>query len=405
MYLIIDAACAIDIIRKWDDADVFNPCCLSSVPGQVRHSQHASETPLHCWLISASDGQILCAHCNCMAGLGKTCTHIAACLFRLEATFRLQDQQSCTGQLCGWVMPTYNVKPIASSPSLSSMRRHIAEGMQSMFTYQLANDGLPSNSSVCQLRETRSASIMSRSSTSESGTGQSCQSGTASTVSEHGLPASNGAKKSRRVSLQCWEDESIDSALDPSFGGKLKLVQFDWPSPGLHLSNFHLASDMDNRPSDAEEDQYKQGSHALHMSACSASSAPVSSLPSSVSLLAAQTSCLTGTFPSRPSFTGSSFSSGMHEAPSRPRLRSPAPTVIHSASSLIQPVPPRSTSLLPSLPSILSRVSHTSQSSSLACCRPGCSFSVLLRICPCGHRFHHMCTTDEDGKLCMCCNN
>ncbi len=34
-------------------------------------------------------GAVSCAHCNCMAGLGEVCTHIAAALFYLEAAYRI----------------------------------------------------------------------------------------------------------------------------------------------------------------------------------------------------------------------------------------------------------------------------------------------------------------------------
>ena len=37
------------------------------------------------WLVIEVDDVIVCAHCKCMAGLGETCTHIAAVLIYLEA--------------------------------------------------------------------------------------------------------------------------------------------------------------------------------------------------------------------------------------------------------------------------------------------------------------------------------
>ena len=37
----------------------------------VRHSQKMRETPLTPWIIVEQSGNILAAHCNCMAGLGK----------------------------------------------------------------------------------------------------------------------------------------------------------------------------------------------------------------------------------------------------------------------------------------------------------------------------------------------
>ena len=47
------------------------------------------------------------AHCNCMAGLGETCTHIAAVLFYLEATVRIRGNPTCTQAKCEWVMPSF----------------------------------------------------------------------------------------------------------------------------------------------------------------------------------------------------------------------------------------------------------------------------------------------------------
>ena len=43
-----------------------------------------------------------------MAGLGETCTHIAAILFYLEATARIQGATTtCTQQTCQWIVPAY----------------------------------------------------------------------------------------------------------------------------------------------------------------------------------------------------------------------------------------------------------------------------------------------------------
>jgi hypothetical protein len=35
---------------------------------QVNHSQRSSETPLKTWAVIKEDGEIVTAHCNCMAG-------------------------------------------------------------------------------------------------------------------------------------------------------------------------------------------------------------------------------------------------------------------------------------------------------------------------------------------------
>lgn len=42
-----------------------------------------------------------------MAGLGETCTHVAAVLFFLEALYRLQGKETCTEKQCEWIMPKF----------------------------------------------------------------------------------------------------------------------------------------------------------------------------------------------------------------------------------------------------------------------------------------------------------
>ena len=42
-----------------------------------------------------------------MAGLGKTCTHVAAVLFYLEAIYRLKGDETCTQHKCEWIMPKF----------------------------------------------------------------------------------------------------------------------------------------------------------------------------------------------------------------------------------------------------------------------------------------------------------
>ena len=65
---------------------------------------------------------------------------------------------------------------------------------------------------------------------------------------------------------------------------------------------------------------------------------------------------------------------------------------LQSAASIAQVQYPMASSLALHSPSMVK-----------ACCKSGCSYSLDLRPCRCGHHFHHICTTDEDGKLCACC--
>ena len=76
---------------------------------QVQHSQRLNETLLSCWIIIESSGEVCCVHCTYMAGLGETYTHIAAILFYLEATARIQGTTTtCTQQTCQWIIPVYS---------------------------------------------------------------------------------------------------------------------------------------------------------------------------------------------------------------------------------------------------------------------------------------------------------
>ncbi|XP_061151792.1 uncharacterized protein LOC133165904 [Syngnathus typhle] len=67
---------------------------------KVKHSQRMNDPPLRPWVAIAKDGQILCCHCTCMAGLGETCSHSAASLFALETLIRMKTATSCTSLPC-----------------------------------------------------------------------------------------------------------------------------------------------------------------------------------------------------------------------------------------------------------------------------------------------------------------
>ena len=56
-----------------------------------------------------------------MAGLGETCTHIAAVIFYLEAVARLQGKQTSTERKCEWIIPSYlkNVEYLYLSKALT----------------------------------------------------------------------------------------------------------------------------------------------------------------------------------------------------------------------------------------------------------------------------------------------
>lgn len=51
-------------------------------------------------------GEVMAAHCGCMAGNSGACSHVGAVLFALEYATKLKDTQTCTTKLCSW-LPSY----------------------------------------------------------------------------------------------------------------------------------------------------------------------------------------------------------------------------------------------------------------------------------------------------------
>lgn len=73
---------------------------------KVLHSQRLSEAPLQAWVSVKENGEVICGHCSCMAGLGETCSHVAAILFALETSVRLHTGKTCTSVACSWLAPS-----------------------------------------------------------------------------------------------------------------------------------------------------------------------------------------------------------------------------------------------------------------------------------------------------------
>ncbi|KAH8038207.1 hypothetical protein HPB51_024980 [Rhipicephalus microplus] len=72
---------------------------------QVNHSQSLSAPPVKAWILSKSDGEVVAAHCSCIAGNGEACSHVAALLFYLEYGVRARDSDSCTYVANSWLPP------------------------------------------------------------------------------------------------------------------------------------------------------------------------------------------------------------------------------------------------------------------------------------------------------------
>lgn len=72
---------------------------------QVNHSMKLSQKPLTPWVIAEDGGKIISAHCDCMAGLGESCSHIASLLWAVESGVRIRDSMTVTPKKAYWVIP------------------------------------------------------------------------------------------------------------------------------------------------------------------------------------------------------------------------------------------------------------------------------------------------------------
>ena len=77
------------------------------VTAKVKHSQRLSAPPAKAWIGVEKSGTIICGHCDCMAGLGEACSHVAAILFTLEANAQARKSLSCTSMPCSWLPPSF----------------------------------------------------------------------------------------------------------------------------------------------------------------------------------------------------------------------------------------------------------------------------------------------------------
>ena len=75
---------------------------------QVKHSQRMNDTPLSPWILVEKSGNVLVAHCNCIAELGESCSHIGAVLFYIAYATGIRDSKTCTEEKAYWLLPGYH---------------------------------------------------------------------------------------------------------------------------------------------------------------------------------------------------------------------------------------------------------------------------------------------------------
>ena len=64
------------------------------------------EKPLTPWIAAEENGRIIAAHCDCMASLGESCSHVASLLFAIESGVRIRESMTVTQKSAYWVIPT-----------------------------------------------------------------------------------------------------------------------------------------------------------------------------------------------------------------------------------------------------------------------------------------------------------
>lgn len=74
------------------------------IRARVMHSQRMNATSLSPSILCREDGQMISAHCDCMAGLGESCSHVASVLCYIEAAVRLREVITVTQKFAYWML-------------------------------------------------------------------------------------------------------------------------------------------------------------------------------------------------------------------------------------------------------------------------------------------------------------
>ena len=87
---------------------------------QVNHSQRLSLKLLTPWIIANNNGRILAGHCDCMAGLGESCSHVASVFWALESGVHMHQSMTVTQKKAYWVIPG-GIKDVPYAPAQQIM--------------------------------------------------------------------------------------------------------------------------------------------------------------------------------------------------------------------------------------------------------------------------------------------
>ncbi|KAH6935728.1 hypothetical protein HPB50_008669 [Hyalomma asiaticum] len=93
---------------------------------QANHSQSINKPPVDVWFMGKSDGEVLAAHCTCMARNGEACSHLAVLLLYVEYSVRAWEMCACTESRNSWLPPLVkklHTRPVAAMDLASSVMK------------------------------------------------------------------------------------------------------------------------------------------------------------------------------------------------------------------------------------------------------------------------------------------
>ena len=80
---------------------------------ECRQSQLKNEVNHKLWIITKKSGKIRSCHCTCRAGMGQSCNHVAAVMYRMKAAVRNGlNNPSRTRTTDQWLSNNKDVRPM-----------------------------------------------------------------------------------------------------------------------------------------------------------------------------------------------------------------------------------------------------------------------------------------------------
>ncbi|KZS03365.1 Uncharacterized protein APZ42_033923 [Daphnia magna] len=99
----------------------------SVVKGMVTHSMAFSKPPLNCWVVLHSHGGVACGHCDCIGGLGGTCSHVGVLLWGVVNI----SEETCNSTIQRWHNKSATKHPVSVAFTFYTMKHpHLTESLK-----------------------------------------------------------------------------------------------------------------------------------------------------------------------------------------------------------------------------------------------------------------------------------